>query len=133
MSGLNKIMLIGNLGADPELRYTGSGTAVSNFRIATNESWTDKNGQRQERTEWHRIVAWGKLAELAAEYLTKGRQVYIEGRVQTNRWQDRDGNDRYTSEVIASTVTFLGARPQQDKQMDLDHGPPSASDEDTPF
>ena len=88
--GVNKVILIGNLGADPELKYTPSGAAVVNFRIATGESWTDKDGQKQERTEWHRIVVWNKLGELAAQYLVKGRQVYVEGRIQTREWQDRD-------------------------------------------
>ena len=86
MAGLNKVMLIGNLGKDPEVRYTPSGQAVANFNIATNESWTDKAGQKQERTEWHRIVVWGKAAELCGEYLSKGRQVYIEGKLQTREW-----------------------------------------------
>lgn len=107
---VNKAILIGHLGADPEVRYTPSGTPVANFRIATSESWNDKQGQRQERTEWHRIVAWNKTAELVGEYLSKGRQVYIEGRIQTRQWDDRDGNKRYTTEVVASQVTFLGGR-----------------------
>jgi len=108
--GVNKVILIGNLGADPEIRYTPSGAAVANFRIATSDSWTDKQGQRQERTEWHRIVAWNKLAELCGEYLSKGRQVYVEGRLQTRSWDDRDGNKRYMTEVIAQQITFLGGR-----------------------
>lgn len=104
---LNKAMIIGNLGADPEVRYTQSGTAVGNLRIATNEKWTDKSGQRQERTEWHRVVVFGKTAENCSKYLKKGRQVYVEGRIQTNEWQDKDGNKRYTTEIVASNVTFL--------------------------
>ena len=108
--GVNKVILIGNLGGDPEVRYTPSGHPVANFRIATSESWTDKNGQRQERTEWHRIVAWGKLAELCGEYLSRGRQVYIEGKLQTREWTDRDGNKRFTTEVQAQQITFLGGR-----------------------
>ncbi len=109
--GVNKVIIIGNLGADPELRYTPSGQAVANFRVATSESWQDKQGQKQERTEWHRIVAWGKLAELVVEYLKKGRQAYIEGKLQTRQWDDRDGNKRYTTEIVANTVQFLGGRP----------------------
>lgn len=108
--GVNKCILIGNLGADPEVRYTPSGQAVANFRIATSENWTDREGQKQERTEWHRIVAWGKLAELAGEYLSKGRQVYIEGRLQTRQWDDREGQKRYTTEIVAQNMTFLGGR-----------------------
>lgn len=107
---VNKVILIGNLGVDPEVRYTPSGQAVANFRIATSENWNDKQGQKQERVEWHRIVAWGKLGELCGEYLAKGRQVYVEGRLQTRQWKDRDGQDRYTTEVHAQSITFLGSR-----------------------
>ena len=110
MAGVNKAILIGNLGRDPELRYTQSGQAVVNFSIATSENWTDKNGERQERTEWHRIVAWGKTGELCAQYLSKGRTVYIEGRIQTREWEDREGQKRTTTEINAQTVTFLGGR-----------------------
>lgn len=106
---VNKVILIGRLGADPDVRYTPSGAAVANFNVATNENWSDKNGQKQERTEWHRVVVWGKLAQLCGEYLSKGRQVYLEGRLQTRQWQDKDGQNRYTTEVIANTVQFLGA------------------------
>ncbi|HUB09735.1 MAG TPA: single-stranded DNA-binding protein [Myxococcales bacterium] len=109
-SGVNKVILIGNLGANPELRYTQGGQAVANFRIATNEKWNDKNGQAQERTEWHRIVVWGKLAELCNQYLTKGRQVYVEGRLQTREWMDKENHKNYTTEVVAQQVTFLGGR-----------------------
>jgi len=108
--GVNKVILIGNLGADPEVRYTPSGQAVANFRIATSESWVDKQGQKQERTEWHRIVAWAKLAELCGEYLAKGRQVFVEGKLQTRQWEDRDGNKRFTTEIQAREITFLGGR-----------------------
>lgn len=111
MASLNRVFLIGNLGADPELRYTPTNTAVANFRIATSEVWNDKSGQRQERTEWHRIVAWGKTAELCGEYLKKGRSVHIEGRLQTREWDDKNtGQKRYTTEIIADRVTFLGGR-----------------------
>ncbi|MBL9038711.1 MAG: single-stranded DNA-binding protein [Archangium sp.] len=106
--GINKVILIGNLGADPEVRFTPSGSAVANFRIATNESWVDKNQQKQERTEWHRIVVWGKLAELCGEYLKKGRQCYVEGRLQTREWNDKEGKKNYTTEIVANTVQFLG-------------------------
>jgi single-strand DNA-binding protein len=105
---VNKVILVGRLGQNPEVRYTPSGAAVANFSIATNESWTDKSGQKQERTEWHRIVVWGKLAELCSQYLSKGRQAYVEGRLQTRQWQDKDGQTKYTTEVQAQTVQFLG-------------------------
>ena len=110
MAGVNKVILIGNLGADPEVRFTPSGQAVANFRIATSENWTDKQGQKQERTEWHRIVVWGKTAEHCGEYLAKGRQVYVEGRLQTREWTDKEGKKNYTTEVVATAVTFLGGR-----------------------
>ena len=103
-SGVNKVILVGNLGKDPEVRYTPSGQAVANFTIATNENWTDKQGQKQERTEWHRIVVWGKVAELCGEYLSKGRQVYIEGRLQTRDWTNKEGVKQYTTEVVANPV-----------------------------
>jgi single-strand DNA-binding protein len=108
MASVNKVMLIGNLGGDPEKRVTGTGQAVTNFNIATTDRWTDKGGQKQERTEWHRIVVWGPQAESCAQYLNKGRQVYVEGSLRTRQWQDRDGNTRYTTEVIAQRVQFLG-------------------------
>jgi single-strand DNA-binding protein len=111
MAGINKAILIGRLGADPEVRYTPSGVAVANFNIATSEEWKDKDtGEKKERTEWHRIVVWSKLGELCGEYLSKGRQVYVEGRIQTRSWDDRDGNKRYTTEIIATDVQFLGGR-----------------------
>jgi single-strand DNA-binding protein len=103
-SGVNKVILVGNLGKDPEVRYTPGGQAVANFTIATNENWTDKQGQKQERTEWHRIVVWGKAAELCGEYLSKGRQVYIEGRLQTREWNNKEGQKQYTTEVVANPV-----------------------------
>src|SRR3954452_15223391 len=106
---VNKVILVGRLGQNPEVRYTPSGAAVANFSVATNEAWTDKSGQKQERTEWHKVVVWGKLAELCAQYLAKGRQCYIEGRLQTRQWQDKDGQTKYTTEVQAQTVQFLGA------------------------
>ncbi|HWP34026.1 MAG TPA: single-stranded DNA-binding protein [Thermodesulfobacteriota bacterium] len=108
MASLNKVILIGNLGRDPEVRYTSGGQAVANFTVATNESWTNKQGQREERTEWHRVVAWGALGERAGEYLRKGKQVYVEGRLQTRKWTDRDGNERYTTEINAQQFFLLG-------------------------
>jgi single-strand DNA-binding protein len=113
MSSLNKVMLIGRLGRDPEVRHTPEGTPVASFSLATSEFWTDKNGTRQERTEWHNIVAWNKLAELSRRYLAKGRQVYIEGRIRTRDWDDKEGNKRRTTEIIASQILFVGARPDQ--------------------
>ena len=110
MAGVNKVILVGNLGADPEVRFTPSGQAVANFRIATSENWTDKSGQKQERTEWHRIVVWGKLGELCGEYLAKGRQCFVEGRLQTREWTDKENKKNYTTEVVANNVVFLGGR-----------------------
>src|SRR5947207_4433721 len=100
--GVNKVILVGHLGADPDMRYTPSGQGVCELRLATSESWNDKNGQRQERTEWHRIVVWGKRAEVCSKYLAKGRQVFVEGRIQTRTYDDKDGNKRYITEIIAS-------------------------------
>jgi single-strand DNA-binding protein len=113
---VNKVILIGRLGRDPEMKFTPNGKAVTNFTMATNEIWSDQNGERQERTEWHRVVAWDKLAENCARLLEKGKQVYVEGRIQTRQWDDRDGNKRYTTEIVAnsmqvlSTMDSLGAR-----------------------
>jgi single-strand DNA-binding protein len=112
MSSLNKVMLIGRLGKDPEIRYTQDGAPVASFSLATSEFWTDKSGTRQERTEWHNIVAWNKLADLSKRYLAKGRQVYIEGRIRTREWDDRDGNKRRTTEIIAGQMVLLGSRPE---------------------
>jgi single-strand DNA-binding protein len=112
MAGVNKVILIGNLGRDPELRYTASGTAVANFTLATSENIRTKDGGREDRTEWHRIVAWARTAELCAQYLSKGRSVYIEGRLQTREWEDKEGQKRRTTEIVANTVQFLGGRGQ---------------------
>ncbi len=110
MGSVNKVTVLGNLGKDPEVRYTPGGQAVANFTIATNESWTDKaTGNKQERTEWHKIVVWGKLAELSGEYLSKGRQVYVEGRLQTREWADKEGKKNYTTEIVAQQVVFLSS------------------------
>lgn len=109
MAGVNKVILVGNLGRDPEVRFTKSGAAVASFSIATSETWKDKGtGEKMEKTEWHRIVAWGKLGEICGEYLNKGKQVYIEGRLQTREWEDKDNNKRSTTEIVASTMTMLG-------------------------
>lgn len=109
--GVNKVILVGNLGRDPEVRYSPNGQAVANVTIATSDSWKDKtSGEKQERTEWHRIVFFGRLAEIAGEYLKKGAQIYVEGRLQTRKWQDKDGHDRYTTEIVASEMQMLGSR-----------------------
>ena len=109
--GINNATLIGNLGADPEIRYTTNGSAGANVRLATAESWRDKEtGEQQERTEWHRVVFFGRLAEIVEQYLRKGSQVYVEGRIQTRKWQDSDGNDRYTTEIVANEMQMLGGR-----------------------
>jgi single-strand DNA-binding protein len=110
MASVNKVILIGNLGRDPELRYTQGGQAVANFTLATNERFSSKDGEKQERTEWHRIVAWGRTGELCAQYLSKGRSVYLEGRLQTREWEDKEGQKRKTTEIVATTVQFLGGR-----------------------
>ena len=110
--GINKVILVGNLGADPETRYMPSGSAVTNVRIATTESWKDRNtGEQQERTEWHSVAFFGRLAEIAAEYLRKGSQVYVEGKLRTRKWQDREGKDRWSTEVVANEMQMLGGRP----------------------
>ena len=115
--GINKVILVGNLGADPETKYGPSGDAITNLRIATSESWTDKNtGQKQERTEWHRVVVFKKLAEICAEYLRKGSQVYIEGSLRTRKWQDKEGRDQYTTEIVASEMQMLGGKGGGDAQ-----------------
>jgi len=113
MSSLNKAMIIGNLGADPEVRYTAGGMTVATFNVATKETWKDKNNSRQDRTEWHRVVAWGKLGEQAGEYLKKGRLVYVEGRMQTREYEGKDGIKRRTFEIVASTFRMLGAASGQ--------------------
>ena len=144
MSGLNKAILIGNLGVDPEIRYTQNSTPVTSFTLATSESWTDRDGNREKRTEWHRIVAWRKLAELCNQYLTKGRQVYIEGKIQTRTWTDQGGVEKRTTEIVASNVVFLGqgerseARPDPaaggDEYLPQQQSPvPPESVDDIPF
>jgi single-strand DNA-binding protein len=126
MSSLNKVMLIGRLGKDPEIRYTADGSPVANFSLATSEFWTDRGGTRQERTEWHNIVAWKKLADLSKRYLAKGRQVYIEGRIRTRDWDDKEGNKRRTTEIIANQMVLLGSRPEG---METSSAPPASQAE----
>lgn len=141
---VNKVILVGNLGANPEMRFTAGGQAVANMRIATTERYTDKSGQKQEQTEWHTVVAFARLAEICGQYLTKGRQVYIEGRIRTRQWQDQQGQKRYTTEIVANTMQMLGGRtgaeraPEQagatvpaDDPMAGDFG--GGPDDDIPF
>ncbi len=123
MAGINKVILVGRLGSDPEVRYTPDGTAVANFSIATSDEWTDKaTGEKKERTEWHRVVAWRKLGEICGEYLSKGRQVYVEGKLQTRSWE-KDGVTRYSTEIIASDVQFLGGRNAADSYRSSESAP----------
>lgn len=140
MSGVNKVILVGRLGADPELRAISSGTNVARLSLATSQNWLDKEGQRQERTEWHRIVVWGRLAEICGKHLSKGRQCYIEGRLQTRSWEDQQGQKRYTTEIVANTVQFLGStserdqtQPSSDNHHDLGPEPSFDSSEEIPF
>ena len=113
MGSVNKVILVGNLGRDAELRYTPGGAAVSTLNMATTETWNDKSGQKQEKTEWHRVVFWGKVAESLTEYLTKGKQVYVEGRLETRQWNDKDGNKRYTTEIKGDKIVLLGGGGQR--------------------
>jgi len=146
MSGLNKAMIIGRLGRDPEIRYTPGGVAVANFSVATSEEWKDKeSNEKKERTEWHRIVAFGKLGEICGEYLSKGKQIYIEGRIQTRSWEDKEGNKKYTTEIVASDVQFLdkkdsgsGDYPKKGQEDKLERGAGGpayhdSKDDDIPF
>lgn len=109
MAGVNKVIIIGRLGADPEVKSVGNSGSMARLSIATSENWVDKEGQKQERTEWHRVVVWGRLAEIVGKHLSKGRQVYVEGRLQTRTWEDQQGQKRYSTEIVANTVQFLGA------------------------
>ena len=119
--GVNKVILVGNLGKDPEVRYSPNGGAVANITLATSESWKDKtSGEKQEKTEWHRVVFFGRLAEIAGEYLKKGAQVYIEGRLQTRKWQDKEGKDRYTTEIVAGEMQMLGSREGRGAPSEFD-------------
>ena len=124
MASVNKVILIGNLGRDPEVRYTAGGTPVANFTMATTERWSDpSSGERKEKTEWHRVVVWGKQAEIAGEFLRKGRQVYVEGSLQTREWTDRDGNKRQTTEVRAQRFQMLGTRGDADMSVPQEPAP----------
>ena len=136
--GINKVILVGNLGADPESRAMPSGSSVTNIRVATSESWKDKTtGDQQERTEWHNVAFFGRLAEVAAEYLRKGSQVYIEGKIRTRKWQDRDGNDRWSTEIIANEMQMLGGRAGSGAPAPtvVAEAPPASTefDDDIPF
>ena len=142
MAGVNKAIIVGNLGNDPEIRYSANGNAIASISVATSDRWKDKNtGEQQERTEWHRVKLFGRLAELAGEYLKKGSQVYIEGRIQTSKYQDKDGNDRWSTEIVARDMTFLGGRtgagdsqgasPTSSPQRDS--APSGDFDDDIPF
>jgi len=143
MAGINKVIIIGRLGNDPEVRYTPSGAAVAKFSVATSEEWKDKNtGEKKERTEWHRITAWGKLGEICGEYLAKGRQVYVEGRLQTSSYDDKDGVKRYSTEIVASDVQFLGSKESgggrsgggaPPREPFGGQGGPPPADDDIPF
>ena len=114
MKGINKAIILGTLGQDPEIRYTANGAAIANLSVATNEKWKDKNtGQTQERTEWHKVVIFGKLAEICEQYLKKGASVYLEGKIQTKKWQDKSGNDRYSTEIVAHEMQMLGGRQEK--------------------
>ena len=136
---INKVMLIGNLGSDPELRFTPSGVQVANFSLATTESWTDKSGERQERAEWHRIVLWRRLAEVAGQYLKKGSKIYIEGKLQTRSWEDQNGQKRYTTEVVANSMEMLDGGQAAVAEVDMAYnareGAPAGtpSDDGLPF
>lgn len=141
---VNKVILVGNLGSDPELKQTPGGQSVCEFRLATNESWKDKDGEKHDRTEWHRIIVWGKIGENCNKFLAKGRQVYLEGRIQTRSWEDKEGVKRYTTEVIARDVQFLGSKDGGSsgggKSSDNgggydnpDFGARGSTDEDIPF
>ena len=126
--GVNKVILVGNLGQKPEMRYTATQTAVANLSIATTESWKDKeSGENRDKTEWHRVVFFGNLAEIAEKYLDKGSSIYVEGKIQTRKWQDKDGNDRYTTEILGNQLTMLGSRNTSDPSMNQENN------SDTPF
>lgn len=136
---VNKVIIVGRLGADPEMKTLSSGQSVTNFNLATSENWVDRDGQKQERTEWHRVVVWGKLAEICAQHLAKGRQVFIEGRLQTRSWEDQQGQKRYTTEIVANNVQFLGSsndRPQSQSMSGFGDSSPEPSfdsNEEIPF
>lgn len=139
MASVNKVILIGNLGADPEVRYTPSGTAVANFSLATTDQWTNKDGGKEEKTEWHKVVAFNRLGEICGEYLHKGKQVYIEGKIQTRAWEDKEGVKRYTTEIVALGMQMLGAKGQDNdtagrmKERPPVEEPLSIPDDEIPF
>ena len=138
MSGINKVILIGHLGQDPDIKYTADGTAVANFSIATSEEWTDKNtGEKKQRTEWHRIVVWRRLAEICGEYISKGSQVFIEGKLQTRKWEDKDNITHYITEVIANNVQFLSSKSTGNENVSAESGIPKSEvtpeGDDIPF
>ena len=118
MASVNKVIIVGNLGKDPEVRYLPDGASITGISVATTETWKDKAGEKREKTEWHRISFFGKLAEIAGEYLKKGSQVYVEGRLQTRKWQDKDGNDRYTTEIVGDRMQMLGGKREQETSRD---------------
>ena len=129
MAGVNKVILVGNLGRDPEIRYTPDGTAVANFSIATSREWNDRNtGEKRKQVEWHRIVAFRRLAEICGEYLSKGSQIYIEGHLQTREWDDKDGNKRYTTEIVANQMQMLGSRSSANTAGPSQYSSPNAPD-----
>ncbi len=136
---INKVILVGRLGADPEVRYTPDGAMVTTFRLATDEQWKDKSGERTQRTEWHRVVAFRKLAEICGSYLSKGRLVYVEGRIQTRSWEDKEGQKRFTTEIVASNMQILDRGPSKDQQGGADERMPTNAeteqtpDDDVPF
>ena len=136
MGSLNKVMLIGNLGRDAELRHTANGTPVSTLNLATTETWKDKEGKQQGKTEWHRIVVWGKTAESLSQYLVKGKQIYVEGKLQTRKWDDKEGVTRYTTEIKSDRITLLGSggqRDESDQRRGNDDAGSQASEEEAPF
>lgn len=136
MASVNKVIVLGNLGKDPEVRHLPNGDAVCNFSLATTESWKDKDGNKQDKTEWHNIVIFRKLAEIAGEYLKKGRPVYIEGRLQTRKWQDKEGKDRYTTEIVADQMQMLGGRDEAKETIKTSEPPKANFDDmadDIPF
>lgn len=122
MAGVNKVIIVGRLGTDPEVRTVGSGGTVTRLSVATSENWVDKEGHKQERTEWHKIVVWGRLAEICGKHLAKGRQVYIEGRLQTRSWEDQQGQKRYSTEIVANTVQFLGGPTERAESSSRSQG-----------
>ncbi len=131
MSGVNKVILVGRLGQDPDIKYTASGDAVANLSLATSESWKDKQGVKQEKTEWHRVVAFKKLADIIANFVRKGSQIYIEGKLQTRKWQDQSGQDRYTTEIVASQMQMLDGRNNEKESDSIRYAKQSSKDEES--